>query len=100
LSPQNGSVYDIGQLWKIPTAISPERHVSLVTRFWQSWEYGTLRPLINEHAVSISGIGSSTPPTPTPTPNPNGTPAGTYTIVVTAMSGNTTQTQNLTLTVQ
>ena len=31
--------------------------------------------------------------------NPNGTPAGAYTIVVTAKSGTTTQTQNLTLTV-
>lgn len=32
--------------------------------------------------------------------NPNGTTAGTYTLVVTAKSGSTTQTQNLTLTVQ
>ena len=32
--------------------------------------------------------------------NPNGTSAGTYTLVVTAKSGSTTQTQNLTLTVQ
>ncbi len=51
-------------------------------------------------AICSCGGGSSTPPTPTPTPNPNGTPAGTYTIVVTALSGNTMQTQNLTLTVQ
>jgi hypothetical protein len=32
--------------------------------------------------------------------NPNGTPAGDYTLVVTAKSGTTMQTQNLTLTVQ
>jgi hypothetical protein len=49
-------------------------------------------------ALCACGGGSSTP-TPTPTPNPNGTPAGAYTIVVTAKSGGTTQTQNLTLTV-
>lgn len=45
------------------------------------------------------GGGGSTSPTPTPA-NPNGTPAGAYTIVVTAKSGATTQTQNLTLTVR
>jgi hypothetical protein len=44
---------------------------------------------------SCSGASS-----PGPTTNQNGTPVGTYTIVVTAKSGITTQTQNLTLTVQ
>jgi hypothetical protein len=50
-------------------------------------------------AVCACGGGSSTMPTSTPTPHPNGTPAGAYTIVITAKSGSTTQTQNLILTV-
>lgn len=47
--------------------------------------------------ISSCGGGSSNPP---PNPNQNGTPAGNYTIVVTAKSGTTTQTQNLSLTVK
>ena len=44
-------------------------------------------------ALCACGGNSNAPPT-------NGTPAGAYTIVVTAKSGTTTQTQNLALTVQ
>jgi hypothetical protein len=44
--------------------------------------------------VGCGGGSTSTPP-----PVHTGTPAGTYTIVVTATSGSTTHTQNLTLTV-
>jgi hypothetical protein len=47
-------------------------------------------------ALCACGGGSYSPPPP----SSNGTPAGAYTIVVTAKSGTTTQTQNLTLTVQ
>jgi Abnormal spindle-like microcephaly-assoc'd, ASPM-SPD-2-Hydin/Beta-propeller repeat len=43
---------------------------------------------------SCGGGGSTTPP------QSSGTPAGTYTLTVTATSGNTTQTQNLSLVVQ
>jgi Beta-propeller repeat/Abnormal spindle-like microcephaly-assoc'd, ASPM-SPD-2-Hydin len=50
-------------------------------------------------ALCACGGGSTIPP-PIAKPNPNATPAGTYTIVVTAKSGATMQTQNLTLTVQ
>jgi hypothetical protein len=48
--------------------------------------------------VELCSCGGS--PTVPPTPNPTGTPAGTYTIVITAKSGTSTQTQDLTLTVQ
>jgi beta-propeller repeat-containing protein/centrosomal CEP192-like protein len=44
--------------------------------------------------------GGGSPSTSTPPLNASGTPAGTYTIVITAKSGTTTQTQNLTLVVQ
>jgi hypothetical protein len=44
--------------------------------------------------VACGGGSSSTKP-----PVQTGTPAGTYTIVVSATSGSTTHTQNLTLTV-
>lgn len=51
-------------------------------------------------ALCACGGGSSSNQTPTSTPNPNGTPAGAYTIVVSAKSGSTTQTQDLTLSVK
>ncbi|MGH9568288.1 MAG: hypothetical protein ACRD4F_01525 [Candidatus Angelobacter sp.] len=46
------------------------------------------------------GGGGSTPPPPPPPPVNNGTPTGTYTLNVTAVSGNVTHTQQVTLTVQ
>jgi hypothetical protein len=56
-----------------------------------------LAPLL---ALAFCACGGGSASTPTPTPNANGTPAGAYTIVVTAKSGATSQTLNLTLTVQ
>ena len=59
--------------------------------------FATLAPLI-VLALLMAGCGSSSsaPKTPAPT----GTPAGTYTMVVTATSGSTVHSQNLTLVVQ
>jgi len=54
----------------------------------------SLVPLFVLMLCSCGGGGSST------APQNSGTPAGTYTLAVTATSGNTTQTQNLTLVVQ
>jgi hypothetical protein len=54
----------------------------------------SLVPLFVVMLCSCGGGGSKTPP------QSSGTPAGTYTLTVTATSGNTTQTQNLTLVVQ
>lgn len=56
-----------------------------------------LAPLL---ALTLCACGGGSSPNPTHTIASNGTPAGAYTIVVTAKSGTTTQTQNLTLTVQ
>jgi hypothetical protein len=50
--------------------------------------------------VALCSCGGSSPTSPTPPTHSSGTPAGTYTIVITAKSGTTAQTQNLTLTVQ
>jgi hypothetical protein len=47
--------------------------------------------------VMLCSCGGGAPKNP---PQSSGTPAGTYTLTVTATSGNTTQTQNLTLIVQ
>ncbi len=56
--------------------------------------------LLMSSMVILTGCGGGGGTTPqTSTKNP-GTPAGTYTVVVTATSGSTTHTQNLTLTVQ
>jgi hypothetical protein len=54
-----------------------------------------LAPLL---AVALCACGGGS--SPNRTQNPNGTAAGTYTLVVTAKSGTTTQTQSLTLVVQ
>jgi trimeric autotransporter adhesin len=50
-------------------------------------------------ATMLVGCGGSTSTTPPPPPPVTGTPAGTYTIVVTATSGSTTSSANLTLVV-
>ena len=59
----------------------------------QTW--GTLGMLVVLALIVGCGGGSSS----TKPPVQSGTPAGTYTIVVSATSGSTTHTQNLTLTV-
>jgi Abnormal spindle-like microcephaly-assoc'd, ASPM-SPD-2-Hydin len=52
-------------------------------------------------ALILCACGGGGSPAPTnPTPSGNSTTAGTYTIVVTAKSGSTTQSQNLTLVVK
>jgi hypothetical protein len=55
-------------------------------------------------AVVLCACGGGTSGSPTPSPNPvptvTGTQVGTYTLVVTATSGSTKQTQQLTLVVQ
>jgi Abnormal spindle-like microcephaly-assoc'd, ASPM-SPD-2-Hydin/Beta-propeller repeat len=50
--------------------------------------------------IVLCSCGGSSPTAPAPPTHSSGTPAGIYTIVITAKSGTTAQTQNLTLTVQ
>jgi hypothetical protein len=57
--------------------------------------------LVPAFAIALCACGGGgSPSTSTPPLNASGTPAGTYTIVITAKSGTTIQTQNLTLVVQ
>jgi hypothetical protein len=51
-------------------------------------------------ALTLCACGGGNSPATTSNPTPTGTMAGTYTIVVTAKSGSSTQSQNLTLIVQ
>jgi hypothetical protein len=58
-------------------------------------------PMVLLAGLALTGCGGSVQKSPnSPTPPYNGTPINTYTLTVTATSGSTTQSQQLTLTVQ
>jgi IPT/TIG domain-containing protein len=67
-------------------------------RRWSAGKYLRLAPLALLLVLISCGGGGGGTSSPPPV-NPNGTPAGTYTLNVTAISGNATQTTSLTLVV-
>jgi hypothetical protein len=100
----------------VPVGLMAQKLLLTPRRGRRSWKPALAAPLVLVAALAAGCGGNSTvaagkpsptptpvpipSPTPTPAPSANGTPAGTYTVVVTAISGNITHTQSLTLTVQ